>query len=143
MLTIYLFTFLIVVLLFFTAKLLSDKRKVIITAEIEKISLGVFKPEMIVPEISIEYKYYFEKGIYIGKGFLLFSDFINDDFRIGFNEHQIPFLQYEGNLYLAVEHIESFLLSKQDRIKILVDPKLPYISEILSTPDHPKEIKNV
>ncbi len=124
------------------SRLLSDKRKVIISADIEKISLGIIKPGLIVPEISVEYKYYFGNGVYLGKGFLLFSDFLNDDFETGFNEHEIPFLIYEGNAFVSIEHIESFLLTKFDQIQILVDPKFPYISEILLTPDNPKEIKN-
>lgn len=125
------------------SRLLSDKRKVVLFADIEKISLGIIKPGLIVPEISVEYKYYFDNGIYLGKGFLLFSDFLNDDFQTGFNEHEIPFLIYEGSAYVSIEHIESFLLSKFDRIKVLVDPKFPYISEILLKPDdNPKEIKN-
>ena len=129
MYSIYVLTFLIVVGYLFLSKLRSDKRKILATAEIEKISLSIMDPDIILPELEIEYKYYFAEGIYIGQAYVLLKDFLQEyEYETGFTKTAEPFLSIGEKVFVTEEHIEAFLINQFSTVLIQVDPKEPYIS---------------
>lgn len=87
--------------------------------------------DLIVPEVDVHYKYYYKDGVYYGSGFLVLSDFLDQqDYSITFNQGHIPILETSGKTFITEEHIEAYLLELHDRVSIHVDPVEPFHSKI-------------
>ena len=103
---------LIVLTYFLFRRLWFDLRKTRIVASIEKISIGVIQPNIILPEVSIRYKYYYGEGVYFGTGYILLQDFLFPyDYKAGFT-------------------LETFLLNQYELVSVFIDPVEPFQSEI-------------
>lgn len=128
---VYLFSILVILLYVFVRKFRYSKRKIQVLASIEKITLCTMGEDFIIPEVFVEYKYYFKGGVYYGKGYLLLSEILDsDEYLVQFNQDFMPVLQFQDKFIISEEHIEAFLLSKHNFVKIYIDPIEPFNSEI-------------
>ena len=122
---------LIVLTYFLFRRLWFDLRKTRIVASIEKISIGVIQPNIILPEVSIRYKYYYGEGVYFGTGYILLQDFLfTYDYKAGFTPEGIPYILVGDKSFLSEEHIETFLLNQYELVSVFIDPVEPFQSEI-------------
>lgn len=107
------------------------RRKIRINAQIDRIHLCTFDPDMIVPEVEIKYKYYYEKGVYYGEGFVGLADLLGTaDYKIYMNHNLIPVFCMEDKVFVSEEQIETYLLSIRDSLYVYIDPVEPFHSEI-------------
>lgn len=91
----------------------------------------MIKPDLILPEVNVKFKYYYGGGVYYGSGYALLGEMLNTyDYSIFFNQHQIPVLYLNGKYILTEEHIESYLLKNYNIVTIFIDPIEPYNSEM-------------
>lgn len=108
-------------------------RKTRIVASLEKITLGIIEPGIILPEVSVRYKYYFGEGVYFGTGYLLLQDFLFPyEYRSGFTTEGIPYIALGDKTFLSEEHIETFLMNQCELVSIFIDPIEPFRSELES-----------
>jgi len=116
---------------FFIRKIWFQLRKIRTVASIEKIQIGIIQPNLVLPEVKVHYKYYFQSGLYYGAGYLNISDFIPaSEFHLHLGENQTPILFMNDQEYITEEHIEHFLLSQGGSVFIYIDPIEPYHSRI-------------
>ncbi|HMV43972.1 MAG TPA: hypothetical protein PK079_14985 [Leptospiraceae bacterium] len=124
---------LVVLSYFLFRNLWFELRKNRILASIEKISLGIIEPGIILPEVSIRYKYYYEEGVYYGTGYLLLQDFLYPyEYRAGFTQEGVPYIAIGDKSFLSEEHIETFLINQCELVSIFIDPVEPFHSELES-----------
>ncbi len=122
---------LIVLTYFLFRRLWFEWRKTRIVASIEKITIGVIQPDIILPEVSIRYKYYYGEGVYFGTGYLLLQDFLFPyDYKSGFTPEGMPYILVGDKSFLSEEHIETFLLNQYELVSVFIDPVEPFQSEI-------------
>lgn len=112
-------------------------RKIRAVSSIERITLSMFSPDIILPEVKVEYKYYSHSGVYFGSGIMPISKFLGDQqFVLYLNENNLPVLEIEGQKsladgkYISEEQIEHFLLTNYNSIIIFIDPVEPFHSKI-------------
>lgn len=123
--------FLVIISYFLIRKVWFENRKIQIQAGIEKISLCTIEPKIILPEIKVDYKYYFEDGVYTGTGYLTLADLLNSaEYYISFSNYGIPIMYLEDRQLVSEEQIETYALSINDRLSIYIDPIEPFNSEI-------------
>ncbi|MDZ4727370.1 MAG: hypothetical protein SH817_14525 [Leptospira sp.] len=116
---------------FFIRKIWFQLRKIRTVASIEKIQIGIIQPNLVLPEVKVHYKYYFQSGLYYGVGYLNVSDFLPGlEFHLHLGQNQIPSLFLDDQEYITEEHIEHFLLSHGASVFIYIDPIEPYHSRI-------------
>ncbi len=102
-------------------------------ATIEKIKLSIIKPNLILPEVEVFFKYQYGGGLYIGRGYVKMLDFnIPESCSLVYNHENIPILTNNDKIYANEEHIEAFLLNLSDKINIHIDPVEPYRFEIIN-----------
>ncbi len=110
-----------------------NNRKIKYIASIEKIKLSIIRPNVILPEVEVFFKYQYGGGLYIGRGYVKMLDFnIPEGCNLGYNKENIPVLTNKEKIYANEEHIETFLLSVSDKINIHIDPVEPYRFEIIN-----------
>ncbi|MCW7466936.1 hypothetical protein [Leptospira levettii] len=116
---------------FFIRKIWFQLRKIRTVGTIERIELGYIRPNLILPEVKVHYKYYFQSGLYYGSGYLGLSDFLpTEGFHLHLGPGENPIL-YVGDLEIITEeHIEHYLLSKGGSVFLYLDPIEPYHSRI-------------
>jgi hypothetical protein len=108
-------------------------RKIKHLATIEKIKLSIIKPNLILPEVEVFFKYQYGGGLYIGRGFVKMLDFnIPNDCSLVYNQENTPVLTHNDKIYANEEHIEAFLLNLSDKVNIHIDPVEPYRFEIIN-----------
>lgn len=106
-------------------------RKIQTLASIEGIEFGVIQPNIILPEVKVRYKYYFQGGVYFGSGYLLLSDFLDgQDYQIWMDENGMVSLEIEDRVIVSSEHVEAFLLDNYPSLFVYLDPIEPYHSYI-------------
>ena len=136
--------FLIVTSYFYFRKVWFNYRKIRAVSSIEKITLQMFKPDIILPEVEVEYKYYSQQGVYFGRGLLHLSSFIGSDtFVFYLNEHNLPVLETGEDKFVTEEQIEHFLLSRYNSLIIFIDPVEPFHSTIDCINQNYIEVPNV
>ena len=113
---------------FLFRKLWFEWRKTRIVASIEKISLGIIQPDIILPEISVRYKYYYGEGVYFGTGYLLLL--FPYEYKTGFTPEGIPYIVVGDKSFISEEHIETFLMNQYELVSVFVDPVEPFQSEL-------------
>jgi hypothetical protein len=92
------------------------------------MDLGLIYPNLVLPEVKIKYKYYFQGGVYFGKGYLLVSDFLDEkEYNVYINEDKLVVLEVDGERILSSEHIESYLLNFYPSVFVYIDPIEPYL----------------
>lgn len=128
-------TFILPILLlsfyFYMRKIWFQLRKIKTLASIERIDLGIIQPEMVLPEVKIHYKYYYQGGVYFGKGYLLVSDFLDEmDYHAYFNPVGMVVLDVDGDSVVSAEHIEAYLMSRYPSVFVYMDPIEPYQSRL-------------
>ena len=97
---------------------------------IERISIQRLK-DQVLNEVAITYKYYFQGGLYYGKGYLYIHDFLkNSEFRIYLDGDEEPILEIGSERWKTEEHIESMLLSRYPSVFVYFDPLEPYRSRL-------------
>jgi hypothetical protein len=120
---------LVLLFYFYMRKIWFQLRKIKTLASIERIDLGFIQPELILPEVKIHYKYYFQGGVYFGKGYILLSDFLDDrDYYAYFNSNRMVVLETDDEVVVSDEHIESFLMGCYPSAFVYIDPIEPYNS---------------
>jgi len=118
-------------------------RKIKHLATIEKIKLSVIKPNLILPEVEVFFKYQYGGGLYIGRGFVKMLDFnIPDGCSLAYNQENTPVLTYNDKIYAEEEHIEAFLLNLSDKVNIHIDPVEPYRFEIINLSQESQNTQN-
>ncbi|MCZ8158173.1 MAG: hypothetical protein O9264_18790 [Leptospira sp.] len=116
---------------FFIRKIWFQLRKIRTVASIERIQIGTIQPNLVLPEVKVHYKYYFQSGLYFGVGYLNIADFIpGEEFHLHLAPNQTPILYHGDDEYITEEHIEHFLLSHGGSVFIYIDPIEPYHSRI-------------
>lgn len=106
-------------------------RKIRAVSSIERITLSMFSPDIILPEVKVEYKYYSHSGVYFGSGIMPISKFLGDQqFVLYMNENNLPVLEIGDDKYISEEQIEHFLLSNFNSLIIFIDPVEPFHSRI-------------
>jgi hypothetical protein len=119
---------LLLIVYFYIRKVWFQLRKVKTLAVIERMDLGLIFPNLVLPEVKIKYKYYFQGGVYFGTGYLLVSDFLDEkDYNIYINEDKLVVLEVDGERIISAEHIESFLLNFYPSVFVYIDPIEPYL----------------
>lgn len=117
---------------FYLRRIWYDRRKVRFMAIIDRISLCKIEPDIILPEVKVRYKYYFDSGVYFGSNYISVTDFLGDkQFRFYLNSEKIPVLEIDENCIVSEEHIEEFLLRNLSSAEIFLDPVEPFRSEII------------
>lgn len=133
----YLMPTLLVLIYLYLRRVWYSKRKIKTSALVERISLCKIEPDLILPEVKIKYKYYYDGGVYFGTGYVLISDFLgNSEYEIFTGEAGIPVMITDSGYYVSEEHIENYLLHCSPDLNIYLDPVEPFHSEInrLSVP---------
>lgn len=116
---------------FFIRKIWFQLRKIRTIATIERIELGVIRPNLILPEVKVRYKYYFQQGLYYGSGYLNIVDFLpGKEYHMHLGPGDVPILFVDGEEILTEEHIEHYLLSQGGSVFLYLDPIEPYHSRI-------------
>ncbi|WCL48700.1 hypothetical protein [Leptospira sp. GIMC2001] len=116
---------------FFIRKVWFQLRKIRTLASIEKIDLGVIEPDLILPEVKIYYKYYFQGGVYFGHGYLLLAEFLDDDdYLAHMNLDRMLVLEVDSEKIISSEHIETYLLNQYSSVFVYIDPIEPYRSRL-------------
>ncbi|WP_244594375.1 hypothetical protein [Leptospira ryugenii] len=106
-------------------------RKIRTLASIERIQIGTIEPNLVLPEVKVHYKYYFQSGLYYGSGYLNLEDFLPaEEFHLLLGKNSIPSLFINGSEIITEEHIEHFLLSQAASVFVYIDPIEPYHSRI-------------
>jgi hypothetical protein len=119
-------------LLFFATYLYLRKiwfqlRKVKTLAGIERLDLGFIRPDIILPEVRVKFKYYFQGGLYYGKGYLLVSDFLDgENYELYRDSNDLPVLEIGSQVVVSEEHIESYLTNRYPSVFVYIDPIEPY-----------------
>lgn len=127
------FPLLVLLFYFYLRKIWFQLRKIKTLASIERIDLGRIEPNIILPEVKISYKYYFQAGVYYGKGYLLLSDFLDDrEYEAYLNEDRMVVLDLYEDQIISSEHIESYLTSMYSSVFVYIDPIEPYNSRLES-----------
>lgn len=115
----------------FIRKVWFHLRKIRTVAGIEKISLCLFEPDVFLPEIRVQYKYYFQGGVYYGSGFMLLADFLSEEpYTLRWNRDHLPVLEFAGYDFVSEEQIEHLLLQRFPSILVYIDPVEPFHSQI-------------
>jgi hypothetical protein len=123
----------VVVSYFFFRQIWYHNRKIKHHASLEKIKLSIIKPNVILPEAEIFFKYKYGGGIYTGRGYINMKEFqLPDDSKLYYNTEGIPILEIDDRAYADEEHIESYLLTHADKVSIHIDPVEPYRFEIIN-----------
>ncbi len=116
---------------FLVRKVWFQLKRVRTVATIEKISLGILEPNLVLPEVKVFYKYYFQSGLYYGAGYMNVADFLPEEtFHFHISRENLPILYYGEEEITSEEHIEHFLLSRAGSVLIHIDPIEPYHSQI-------------
>lgn len=106
-------------------------KKVRTVATIEKIKLGLIGGKLVLPEVKIHYKYYFQSGLYFGSGYMELSEFLpEENYYFHVSQDGLPILFFQEDEIVSEEHIEQFFLGKASSVLIHVDPIEPYHSRI-------------
>ncbi|NCN08721.1 MAG: hypothetical protein GW938_02630 [Leptospira sp.] len=122
---------LLLVVYFYIRKVWFQLRKIKTLASIERLDMGLIHPDLVLPEIRVHYKYYFQGGVYFGRGYLLLADFLDErDYNSYIDENQMVVLDFEGELIVTSEHIENYLLRLYPSVFVYIDPIEPYKSRL-------------
>ncbi|MCZ8239815.1 MAG: hypothetical protein O9346_14780 [Leptospiraceae bacterium] len=122
---------LILVVYFYIRKVWFQLRKIKTLASIERLDLGLIHPNLVLPEIKVYYKYYFQGGVYFGRGYLLLADFLDErEYNAFMDENQMVVLDFEGEYIVTSEHIENYLLRLYPSVFVYIDPIEPYKSRL-------------
>lgn len=127
---IFLLFALIVLTYFFFRKIWFNQRKIRAVSTIEKITLRVIRPDIILPEVEVLYKYYSQRGVYYGKGYLHINSFIGNEPFVIYMKYGAPVMEVGDNSYVTEEIIEHYLLSCHNSLIIFIDPVEPFHSMI-------------
>jgi len=128
---------LLILIYLYLRKVWYSKRKIKTSAIVERISLCKIEPDLILPEVKIKYKYYYDGGVYFGTGYLLIRDFLgNSEYEMFAGADGFPVMVTNSTFYVSEEHIENYLLQCSPNLLIYLDPVEPFHSEInkLSAP---------
>ncbi len=116
---------------FFIRKVWFQLRKVRTLGTIERIQIGIIRPNLVLPEAKVHYKYYFQSGLYFGSGYLNVSDFLpGKEFHLHLGEADLPTMYVDESEITSEEHIEHYLLSHAGSVFLYIDPIEPYHSRI-------------
>ncbi|TGN21108.1 hypothetical protein [Leptospira idonii] len=116
---------------FFIRKVWFQLRKIRTVGTIERIQMGIILPNLVLPEVKVHYKYYFQSGLYFGTGYLNVSDFLpGQEFHLHLSPGEIPTLYAGDQEIITEEHIEHYLLSHAASVFLYIDPIEPYHSRI-------------
>ncbi len=122
----------VIVTYFFFRQVWYHNRKIKHHASLEKIKLSVIKPNVILPEVEIFFKYRYGGGVYTGRGFINMKEFyLPEDTTLYYNRENTPILETETHTFADEEHIEAYLLTHADKVSIHIDPVEPYRFEII------------
>ncbi len=122
---------LLVLFYFYIRKIWFHLRKIQTIASIEMIEVGIIQPDLVLPEVKLHYKYYFQGGVYYGYGYILLSEFLDgSDYEISITELGVIRLEWDGKVIVSEEHLEAFLLECYPSVFIYLDPIEPYKSRL-------------
>lgn len=129
----FLFPLLLLLFYLYIRKIWFQLRRIKTLGSIERIDLEMFSSEIILPEVKVSYKYYFQGGVYFGKGYLLLEDFLDgEEYEAYCNENGVLVLDLYDARILTSEHIEAYLLSLYGSVFVYMDPIEPYHSRLES-----------
>lgn len=116
---------------FYMRRIWFQLRKIKTIASIEKMDFGVIRPELVLPEVKIHYKYYYQGGVYFGKGYILLSDFLDGrDYEAYFNPLGMMAMDVDGETIVSEEHMEFYLTGIYPSVFVFIDPIEPYNSRL-------------